>query len=489
MPADRILVIDAGTSAMRALLVRADGDVTTIGREPYAIFVPDDAAPFGRELDASALEWALARLLDAAQAERAGVAAVAFTGQREGLVFADAEGAAMLASPNIDARAAAEGIAIDAARADEVYRATGHLPSLLQAPAKLAWLRGQRPGDAARVRRVQPLADWLASRLTGRSAVSRSLAAENGLLDVSTGESPALLGALGLDAGMIPPVVGDGGIAGTVADGGLAGMPVVLAGADTQCALLGMGARRPGDAGVPAGWSAPVQAVTAAPMFDAERRTWTGVHVVPGAWIVESNTGDTGRAWAWLCELLGLDVASADALAAASPPGARDAVWLIGPRAMRAAEMTAGLGAATFPLPLVMAAPDRGDLLRAMLESTAFAVRANLEQAEDVAGCRADPLRLGGGMSCSAVFAQMLADVVDRPVAVARGAETSAVGAAALASVAAGLHHALDEAVAAMSAGGRVVEPALAASAAYEDVYGRWCALSDEMARMAVEIG
>jgi len=232
-----------------------------------------------------------------------------------------------------------------------------------------------------------------------------------------------------------------------------------------------------------------VQAVTAAPVFDTKRRTWTGVHAVPGAWIVESNAGDTGRAWAWLCDLFGLSVAEADALAAASPPGARDAMWVIGPRIMRAAEMSAGVGAAAFPLPLVMAAPDRGDLLRAMLESTAFAVRANLEQAEEVAGLRADRLCLGGGMSRSGGFAQMLADVVDRPVAVARNAETSAVGAAALASVAAGLHHAFDEALAAMSGGGRTVEPALAASATYEDVYGRWCALSDEMARMAAEIG
>jgi autoinducer 2 (AI-2) kinase len=488
--ADRVLVIDAGTSALRAVLVAADGDASLIAVEPYRMFVPDDAAPFGREFAPHELDGALRRLVEAAAQSSAGIAAVAFTGQREGIAFIDGDGEAVFASPNVDGRASAEGIGIDAARAAEVYAVTGHLPSLMQAPAKLAWLRRHRPDVASRVRQVLPLVDWLAMRLSGAPAMSRGLAAENGVLDVASGDVPlALLDAAGFDAPLLPRVVADGSVAGEVRGGALAGRPVVLAGADTQCGLLGMGVFEPGDAGVPVGWSAPLQMVTAAPVFDCEKRTWTSVHAAPGRWILESNAGETGRGWVWICSMLDVTPGEAERLAAASPAGSNDMMSVLGARAMRAAEMTASMGAMTFPLPLVMSAPGRGDVLRSVLEGAAYAIRGNLEQLEAVSTATVKRLRVGGGMSRSALFARIVADVVDRPVEVARTPETSAVGAAALALAAIGRYGSIAEAVDVMSQGRRIVKPHLAASAAYEDYYARWCALSDELARLASEIG
>lgn len=490
MPADSVLVVDAGTSALRALLVRADGAIAPVATEPWRIVIPDDAAPFGREFVAAEVAASLARLLDAAAPHRDRVAGIAFTGQREGLACTAAGGAAIFVAPNVDARASAEGIATDAARAADVYATTGHLPSLMLAPAKLSWLRTNRPEDAARIRHVLSLADWLAALLTRTPAVARTLAAENGLLDIATGTvAAALLANLDFDTTLVPPVLADGATAGVVASGPFAGLHVALCGGDTQCALVGMGALDPGDAAVPAGWSAPVQYVTAAPIFDPQRRTWTGLHVAPSRWILESNAGETGRVWQWACSLLQLTPDAASHLAAAAPPGARDTLAVIGARAMRAGEMNAGIGALTFPLPLVMSAPEPGDILRSVLEATAYAIRANLEQIEEIAAARIPALRLGGGMSRAPVFAQIVADVLDRPVEVAASPETSALGAAALASAALGLHPSLEAAVAAMTGGRRTVTPALAVSAAYEDYYARWCALSDEAARLATEIG
>ncbi len=490
MPADAILVIDAGTSAMRALLVSVDGSVEPVGIEPWQVFVPDDAAPFGREFRAGSVEASLRRLLAAAARVRERIAAIAVTGQREGMAFVDAGGDEVLSSPNIDARASAEGFAIDAAHGDVVYAATGHLPSLMLAPAKVRWLAANRPADAARVAHVLPLVDWLAMLLTGVPCMSRSLAAENGLLDVRSNELPAsLLELLGIDARRIPPVSPEGTIVGTVMANAvaLAGLPVVLAGADTQCALVGMSALAPGDAGVVAGWSAPVQLVTASAVFDCERRTWTGLHVLPERWILESNASETGRAWEWLCGLLGLAPLEAELLASTAASGAGDAMAVLGARAMNAAQMNAGMGALTMPLPLVMAAPDRSEVLRSVLESTAYAIRANLEQIETVAHVVTDRLRLGGGTSRSPLFAQILADVLDRDVIVAARAETSAVGAAIVASMAVGMHVSIDDAVAAMATGGTTLAPDARRSAEYEDYYARWCMLADAMARLATE--
>jgi sugar (pentulose or hexulose) kinase len=78
------------------------------------------------------------------------------------------------------------------------------------------------------------------------------------------------------------------------------------------------------------------------------------------------------------------------------------------------------------------------DVLRATLEACAYAIRGNLEQLDEVSGARIERLHLGGGMSRIGLLPQMLADVIDRPVELARSPETSAVGAAMLAFVALG---------------------------------------------------
>ncbi|MDE3094537.1 MAG: FGGY-family carbohydrate kinase [Chloroflexota bacterium] len=486
MSAERILVIDAGTSSLRAVAVSASGETSVIATEAWDMRTPADAEPFGRELDGPAIEGSLGTLLRAAG--RTGAwSGVAFAGQREGVVFVDEGGAAVCVSPNVDARASAEGMALDAAHGREVYLATGHLPSLMQAPVKYAWLRRHRPAGAARVRRVLPLADWLASLVTREAVASRSLAAENGLLDVRTGAPPAYLDDTGVPPAILAPVVEDGTVVARVRGGDLAGTPAVLAGADTQCALVGLGAVAAGDCGVPAGWSAPLQLVTSQPVFDEEMRTWTGPHVAPGRFVLESNAGEAGRAWVWACGLANVAVADAEGLARATPPGSHDVMAVLGPRVMRASRMSAGLGALTLPLPLVMSSPDAGDMLRAVLESMAYALRANLEQIEAVADTSIASLRLGGGLSRNATFAQILADVADRAIEVSGAPETTALGAAVLASVALGLHASLDDAVGAMCRGRRTVRPGLAASAAYEDYYGRWCAMADALERMAAE--
>src|SRR5207247_357306 len=64
---------------------------------------------------------------------------------------------------------------------------------------------------------------------------------------------------------------------------------------------------------------------------------------------------------------------------------------------------------------------------RSVLESTCYAVRANVEQLEVAAGASFPSLRLTGGSSGSDLFPQLLADVLGKKVCVPQVAEPSAV--------------------------------------------------------------
>jgi autoinducer 2 (AI-2) kinase len=288
---------------------------------------------------------------------------------------------------------------------------------------------------------------------------------------------------MGLDSGLLPPLVSSGERVGAVtraaaAETGLAaGTPVCAGGPDSQCALAALGAWRQGDTAAVVGWSGAVQTVTAKPMIDPARRTWAGLHLGEGLWVAESNVGEAGGLWQWWVDMLvgqGPEAfAEADQLAGRVLPGSGDVLALLGAVPLSARLLGARLGGLLFPVPLVLKRPGRDSLLRAVLENVAFAVRGSLETLETVTGLPAAEVRLGGGMSRSATFERLLADVIGRPVLVADVPEASALGAAMCAAVGAGIYGSLPEAQA-MAPPLRRVEPDPSVAADYQDFYRRW---------------
>ena len=154
---------------------------------------------------------------------------------------------------------------------------------------------------------------------------------------------------------------------------------------------------------------------------------------------------------------------------------------VLGPRVMRASTMNVVMGALTMPLPFALSSPTRADVARSVMEGIAYAIRANLEQVEEIAGARATHVALGGGMSGSRVFAAMVANVLGRSMRVPGSAQTTALGAAAIASPAFGLHATIDKAIESTSSRSTTIEPDLRISAAYDDSYARWSAMAEQL--------
>ena len=117
----------------------------------------------------------------------------------------------------------------------------------------------------------------------------------------------------------------------------------------------------------------------------------------------------------------------------------------------------------------------RAHLVRAALDALSFRVRDVVDAMAATAG-RPEALRVDGGLTANAYLLQRQADVLGIPVVVARTAETTALGTAAMAGVGAGALT-LDD-VAAAVGGGRIVEPAEDATAEYE----RWRAFAERAA-------
>lgn len=484
-----VLVLDAGTSSVRCWAMDGQGKPVAARSAEWTYLDLPDGQAFARELDPTGVWSTVCDLLRGTVRDLGAgpgqIAAVTATSQRQGVVFLDAEGGEIYAGTNLDVRAVFEGAEIDDRMGAEVYRTTGHAPSLLFAPAKLRWFQIHSPESYARIATVLCLADWLIYRLSGELVSEPSLAGEAGLLDIHRWAwCSGLLGELGLVNNDHIPLLEAGSVAGAVSEavsretGVPAGTPVVVSGADSQCGLLGMGVTDPGHVGVVAGWSAPLQMVTRTPIMAPSRATWAGCFLEPDRWVLESSALDAGNSFKWLADTLvgpdGGPYEQMEALATPVPAGSEGALAFFGPARMDMSKVGMSQGGLLFPVPTTFADTGRGHLARAGMEAIAYAIRANLEQLEELSGATAAVVSVGGGMTRSALWTKILVDVLGRPVRLSPTPDVSAAGAQLCALTGIREYGSLGEAAESREGSIRIAEPDRHSAAEYAEHYQRW---------------
>ena len=110
-------------------------------------------------------------------------------------------------------------------------------------------------------------------------------------------------------------------------------------------------------------------------------------------------------------------------------------------------------------------------------------MRDVLERLREMEVATGSILLLGGGAR-SRIWAQIRADLAGLPVAVPAVVDTSPLGAAALAAVAAGLQPDLLEAARRVATEATIVEPDAGRREAYDDAYGAYRKLFDSLRPM-----
>ncbi len=483
--------LDFGTGGGKCAIFDAAGARLAVVREPWGyqqVSYEHEDLVHGSSFDPHAFWAALGRCARKAIAE-AGVSAdsisgIAATALRLGTVFLDAQGHEIYAAPNMDGRGLAGGFEVmerlDAARAIGI---TGHWPPFVFSLARL--LRFRKLKGEPRVAHVLSLNDWITYRLSGTLACEPSNAGESMLLDISSRSwSTEILEMFSVDEGLLPPLVEPGTALGRVTNeaaeqtGFAPGTPVFAGGADTQCALLGAGVVQPGHAGAVLGTTTPVMMVDADLRFDEAGKLWTGCHVVPDLWTLESNAGDTGIAFEWLLGIVGLDgddaYQRAEQLISDIPESASAVMSFAGPQIFDLLNFDPSRPAAfVFDNPPFGVRPTTGSFLRAFLANVACAARANLEQIEEVRSQPAASLTLTGGMTRLPTLLREFARTSRRPLLVSDEPHATALGAALLAAVGANAHSSVPAAAKAMVRV-RPLEPDPSFNDAGDAEYQRW---------------
>jgi xylulokinase len=454
------LGLDLGTSSAKAIVTDTGGRVLAQASAGYAVssaqagYAESDPADWWSAVRACAREAVdAAGRADGGEGGRAGgarPAAIGLSGQMHGLVLTSADGEA-LRPALLWADSRATGALRAYRRLEPAARArlANPLAPGMTGPL-LMWVAEHEPGTYRDARWALAPKDWLRARLTGEIHAEPSDASASLLYDVPGDRWDLdVVGALGLDAGLLAPLLPSAGApaghltAAAAAELGLpAGIPVAAGAGDTAAAALGSGIGL-GDVQLTVGTGAQVLRLLAAPASRADAGVNLYRSATPDGWYQMGATLSAGLSLNWVREVM--NASWAELYASAGCPGRPyDPIFVPHLSGERTPYCDPALRGSWTALSL---ADDRTSLLRGALEGTAFAIRDALDAllgedrlGEDRPGeDRPARLRLAGGGTLAAGWRQLLADVLGLPLYAVDVPAASGRGAALLGAHAAGL--------------------------------------------------
>ena len=475
-----LLGIDLGSQSLKAVLLDERLALLGSGRRSYTIAFPRPGwAEQDPRLWEDALGPAIADALAAVGSKPGDVAALGVAGQLDGCIPVDAKG--HLLHPALiwmDRRADASLNRVRHRLGSKRVRAlTGaNLDGTHMAP-KMRWLIDETEAGRAASLFHQPVT-YMVERLTGARAIDHGLASTSLVYGLAEGNwLPELMAAFELQPKLLPPLRRSEDKAGRLSAEGArltglpAGIPVAVGTGDDFSTPLGGGVMQTGIVADVLGTAEVVGALDREPRIDPSALTETHRYVGARFHYIENPGWVSGGALEWLRATLGIaDFAEFDRLAAAVSPGADGLLFLPALSGAMTPEWIAGARGCFYGLTPSHGA---GHLARAVLEGNAFGLQ-DVVLALKAMSVATDRLRLLGGGARSELWAQIRADVTGLPAERARHADASAVGAALLGGVAAGVLPDLASAAGLVGAAGFAIEPDAHRNRLYREAHDRY---------------
>lgn len=478
---DYVIGIDCSTTATKAVVWDERGNAVAEGRDTF-----DLSSPYPDWGEQNAEDWwesTKTALRRATQAVDAGdIRAIGITHQRETFVCLDEEDRPIRpAILWLDSRARKE---VANFGSDEVLRITGKPPNPTPGFYKMLWLREHEPAAMERTAKVVDVHGLLVHRMTGHWRTSWAAADPLGLIDMESFDwSDELLGKVGFDREHMCELYAPGDVIGELKEdvarefGLLAGLPVVSGVGDGQAAGLGANITEPGRAYLNLGTGIVSGTYSENYSYGKEYRVLSGP--IPRTYTLETLLPAGTYTVSWFCdnfanidaESFGLSLSAEQVLETAASQLEPGSDGLFAVPYLNNALMPYWDFDARGIIVGWTGVHGKAHVYRAILEGIAFEQRLMTEGAEKGLEKPVEHLVALGGGTQSALWCQIIADVMQRPVLVAQEAESTCLGAGMLAAAAAGTHEGIKEAAAAMSSTGARFEPDEQRSARYDRLY------------------
>ncbi len=447
--------LDIGTSGLKAVAIRPDGQVVAESHASYELLTPKPGWTEQRPEDwLLAARSTLKELAGLLKEKNCLPVAIGLTGQMHGAVFLDNQGSvirpALLWNDQRTGDASDE-INRVVGRAEMIARTGNPAITGFQLP-KILWLRQNEPGNFARLTHVLLPKDFLGFALSGNMSTEPSDASGVGCLNLARKEwDTDILAALKLKPELFPKIVASHAVTGRLQktwsdETGLPfGLPIVAGGGDNAAAAIGLGlsSARPGLGSLSLGTSGviflPLESATPEP----NGRVHLFCHADGGYHLLGVTLAAAGSLQ-WMHDKLAPNLAFEDLMAEAEnvQAGSDGLVFLPYLSGERSPHLDPNLRAAWIGLSL---AHTRAHMTRALLEGVAMSLRDTLDVMQPI--LRPTRLLAIGGGARSSLWCDIVGASLEVQLAEPEFEEGPSHGAAILALVGAGVHASVQDAL------------------------------------------
>lgn len=431
-----LLGMDCGTTNIKAIILGEDGTVVAEASRPSKFMNP---GPNMQEQDANEW-WSNTVEIFRSLTEQAGhdivkrIRGISVSSHTVTMLPVDAEGNPLRNAMTYQDNRSAEELhyIVETIGYDRFVKIVGGQPAVAFLPNKILWFKKHEPELYAKTACFLQASSFINYKLTGKMTMDIDQATRTQCLDISTMEWSKEIGdviGVDLDEKLPKPRLVDE-IIGFVTDeaakttGLMEGVPVIAGCSDAMASMHATGMSRLGEAGESSGTTSLVfvgSDVKSAPDIPVVTKPCT-IDGMP--WIFDAPIQTSGASLKWFIEKMAAEeVAYAkehdlniytylNELALESKPGSGGLFffpYLLGERAPLWNEYARGM---FIGMGMDM---KRSDLVRAVFEGTAFALRHVMETVKE-AGATAELLRICGGGAKSRTWCQIKASMLNMPV-------------------------------------------------------------------------
>lgn len=471
--------VDLGTSAVKLLLMEADGTIKNIVSKEYPLSFPNPGWSEQNPEDWwNAVTTGIKELTDGFDATQ--VAGISFGGQMHGLVILDKDDNVI--RPAIlwnDGRTTKETNYLnDVIGKDKLSQYTANIAFAGFTAPKILWVKENEPENFAKIEKIMLPKDYIAYKMTGVHSCDYSDASGMLLMDVKNKcWSKEMMEICSVKEEQLPKLFESYEITGTLTEGAAAELGLttsckIAAGAgDNAAAAVGTGTVGDGGCNISLGTSGTIFISSKEFGVDKFNALHSFAHADGNYHLMGCMLSAASCNKWWMDDIIGTkDYPSEQKPITDDKLGENNVYYL--PYLMGERSPHNNPDARALFIGMSMDST-RADMTQAVLEGVAFAIRDSFEVAKDL-GIKIEETKICGGGAKSPLWRKIIANVLNIKVNIIESEEGPGLGGAMLAAVACGEYSSVEEAAAKIVKVIDTVEPDAALAAKYDEKYAKF---------------
>lgn len=471
--------VDLGTSAVKLLLMEADGTIKNIVSKEYPLSFPNPGWSEQSPEDWwNAVTTGIKELTDGFDAAQ--VAGISFGGQMHGLVILDKDDNVI--RPAIlwnDGRTTKETNYLnDVIGKDKLSQYTANIAFAGFTAPKILWVKENEPENFAKIEKIMLPKDYIAYKMTGVHSCDYSDASGMLLMDVKNKcWSKEMMEICSVKEEQLPKLFESYEITGTLTEGAAAELGLttsckIAAGAgDNAAAAVGTGTVGDGGCNISLGTSGTIFISSKEFGVDKFNALHSFAHADGNYHLMGCMLSAASCNKWWMDEIIGTKDYPAEQKPITDDKLGENNVYYL-PYLMGERSPHNNPDARALFIGMSMDST-RADMTQAVLEGVAFAIRDSFEVAKDL-GIKIEETKICGGGAKSPLWRKIIANVLNIKVNIIESEEGPGLGGAMLAAVACGEYSSVEEAAAKIVKVIDTVEPDAALAAKYDEKYAKF---------------